>query len=214
MQWSCNLFGVIQTRKVLVLLVALLLSWALFAWRAARFLQVDAPLDQAEALAVLSGSAAYKERARFAAELFKAGRAERIILTNDNQRGGWSAIEERNPFYYELEVKELERAGVPRDRIIVISDPVSGTYDEVTLIKEYAETHEISSMLVVTSSYHSRRAWWTINRVFQGTNVLVGLMPVGTGQQTPSPIAWWVQLRGWKTIPLEYLKILYYKLRY
>jgi uncharacterized SAM-binding protein YcdF (DUF218 family) len=214
MQWRWNRFRSIQTRKSRIWLVAVLLTWPLFAWGAARFLQVDAPLDQAEALAVLSGSAAYKERARFAAELFKAGRAERIILTNDNQRGGWSAIEERNPFYYELELKELERAGVPRDRIIVIPDPVSGTYDEVKLIREYAETHKIRSMLVVTSSYHSRRAWWTVRRVFQGTNVLVGLMPVGTGQQNPSPIAWWVQLRGWKTIPLEYFKILYYTLRY
>ncbi len=171
---------------------------------------MNAPLQHADAIAVLSGAAAYKERTGYAAELFRAGRAPRIVLTNDNYKGGWSAVEERNPFYYELETAELVRLGVPKERIDVILEPVDGTYEETRALRRHAESHGFKSMLVVTSAYHSRRAWWTLRKVFNRSDLSIGLDSVSPGQQTPTPGTWWVHLSGWKVVPPEYLKMAYY----
>jgi uncharacterized SAM-binding protein YcdF (DUF218 family) len=171
---------------------------------------VSAPLQQADAIAVLSGAAAYKERTRHAAELFKAGRARRIVLTNDNYKGGYSQAEERNPFYYELETAELVRLGVPKDRIDVVLEPVDGTFAETKVLLRHAESNGLKSILVVTSAYHSRRTWWTFRKVFKGSSLVVGIEPVPPGRQTPPPSTWWMYVRGWKVVPPEYPKIAYY----
>lgn len=188
------------------------LGWSILAWSAARLLIVNAPLEQAEAIAVLSGSAAYKERTRLAAELFKSSRGQRIILTNDNEQGGWSSREERNPFFYELERAELLSLGVPGERIVVLLEPVSSTDGEAVVLREYAEANRLKSLLVVTSAYHSRRALWTLRRAFAGSGTRVGLEAVKTGLQTPGPATWWLHMGGWNAVPVEYFKLVYYRL--
>lgn len=171
---------------------------------------MSTPLQEADAIAVLSGGAVYKERTRYAAELFQAGRARRIVLTNDNYQGGYSHVEERNPFYYELETAELVRLGVPKDRIEVILEPVDGTLVETQVLRRHAESNGFKSMLVVTSPYHSRRTQWTLRKVFKGSSVLVGIEPAPPGLQTPPPSTWWMYIAGWKIVPPEYIKIAYY----
>ena len=183
----------------------------LFAWGAARLLVVQAPIPQAEAIVILSGSSAIWERTHLAAELYKQGRAPRIILTNDNQQGGWVSKEQRNPFFYEWSLRELRGAGVPADRIEVLLQPVSGTNEELELIRDYANRHRMHSVLVVTSAYHSRRTWWTMRSVFKDTGVTIGLEH---GEPTPSPWSWWLHRSGWRMVPGEYLKMAYYRLRF
>ena len=188
--------------------------WTLAAWGAARWLVVRADLPRADALAVLAGSSTYVERARRAAELFAEGRAPRVLLTDDGQRGGWSAVEERNLFFVERAAEELRRAGVPADRIEVLQPKVSSTHDEAVRLREYAGARGLRSVLVVTSAYQSRRALWTLRRVFEGSGVEVGLEAIEPGRQTPRAFAWWFYPLGWKLVPGEYLKMIYYRLRY
>lgn len=188
-------------------------AW-LVAWAAARLLIVNVPLQQADVIVVLSGSGTYRERAAQAAELFQAGVAKRIVLTNDNTRGGWSSAEQRNPFFYERARDELQLRGVPPAMIEVLQEPVSSTHDEALLIRNYAETKSYHSVLVVTSAYHSRRALWTFNRVLAHKEVVIGIRAVPTGWQTPTTGIWWLSLKGWEDVPVEYLKTAYYRLKY
>ncbi|MBA3767514.1 MAG: hypothetical protein H0W99_11100, partial [Acidobacteria bacterium] len=116
-------------RRALLIAALILAAWPLLAWVAARALIVRAELTHADALVVLSGSGVYIERTGHAAQLWKEGRADRIILTNDSQRGGWSEAERRNPMFVERAVAELQRAGVAADRIEVLPEPVTSTYD-------------------------------------------------------------------------------------
>jgi uncharacterized SAM-binding protein YcdF (DUF218 family) len=67
---------------------------------------------------------------------------------------------------------------------------------------------------VVTSAYHSRRALWTLRRVFEGSGVEVGLVAVEPGEQSPRPGTWWLYPLGWKMVPGEYVKFLYYVSHY
>ncbi|MGA9997587.1 MAG: YdcF family protein [Pyrinomonadaceae bacterium] len=192
----------------------LLAAWSLIAWGAARALFVDEELAHADALVVLSGSGAYVERTRLAAKLWKEGRAPQVVLTNDNQRGGWSEAEQRNPFFVERAFQELRRAGVPEDKIVVLPEEVMGTYDEVLSLRRYAGAKNLRSILVVTSGYHSRRALWTMRKVFQGSEVAIGLKAIESGEQSPPPATWWLHIEGWRMVALEYVKLIYYRVEY
>jgi uncharacterized SAM-binding protein YcdF (DUF218 family) len=192
----------------------LLAAWPPAAWIAARALVVETEVAQPEAIVVLSGAADYAERARAAAKLFASGRAPKIILTNDGERGGWASAEQRNPFFSELAAAELVRAGVPAERIEFVAQPVANTYDEARAVRDYAAARNMRSLLVVTSAYHSRRAEWTWQLVFSGSGVGLGIATAPAEGASPAPATWWLQARGWRAVAAEYPKLIYYRLRY
>ena len=85
-------------RLILIVLPFVLLSAAKLA---GDFLIVEKQVENPDAIFVLSGSFAYGERTNKAAELFHAGKAPKIILTNDGEQAGWEESLQRNPFYWE-----------------------------------------------------------------------------------------------------------------
>jgi uncharacterized SAM-binding protein YcdF (DUF218 family) len=200
-------------RRIAVAVITLALL-PVFAWVIARLLVVRTPVSKADVIVVMSGSATFRERARHAAELYNEGRAPRIVLTNDYLKSSWSEEEQRNPYYYERSRDELRRGGVPDDKIAVIMVPITGTYDEALLLKKYAEANHLSSLLVVTSAYHSRRALWTFRHVFEGSGKLIGMDPAEPGIETPAVATWWLHRMGWEMVPKEYLKMVIYRFRY
>lgn len=198
-------------RAGLKFLAVVLVLW-LMSWAMAELLIVSEPLVHADAIVVMAGSTAYMERTQRAADLYATGRAPKILLTNDNEQSGWSAEEQRNIPYHELAARSLRHLGVPGNAIETLPDPVSGTYDESLVLREYAEAKGLRSLLVVTSAYHSRRTLWTMRQTFDKASITIGLEPVPPGQQTPSPVTWWLHSRGWQLVPGEYLKMVYYLL--
>lgn len=203
-----------RCRVALRILLVCILIWPFAAWVAARLLITEAPLAKADAIVVLGGSANYRERAREAARLLLERRANLILLTNDNQRGPWSSVEQRNPYFYERSLEEIHNAGAPDQSVDVLMNEVGSTHEEAELIKRYAVDHGFRSVLVVTSAYHSRRALWTFSRVFRDTGIQVGLTPVPPGSDSPPPAKWWLSTRGWRLVPTEYVKMIYYVLKY
>ncbi len=203
-----------QQRRRILRVILLLIAWPLIGWVAARSLIVQMEVPRADVIVVLSGSSAYLERTRIAAELFKEGRAPKILLTNDGQPSGWSSAEQRNPLFVERAVLELQKAGVPPDKIEALPETVTSTYNEVMLLRAVAAQRNLRAIIFVTSAYHSRRAQWTLQRVFQGSDVQIGLSAVPPGEQTPNPKTWWLSGRGWKMVAAEYFKLIYYRLMY
>ena len=193
-------------------MVALLL-WQLVAGTAANFLVTRAELPSAEMLVLLSGAPNYRERAQHAARLWQQRRATRILVTNDGTRGPWSESEQRNPFFYEKSVSELRENGVPATDVYVLRNEVASTYQEAKEVRAYAEANGIRSILVVTSAYHSRRALWTYRRVFSGSKIQIGLSPADDEGVTKRAL-WWLTISGWKTVPVEFVKLGYYWIYY
>jgi uncharacterized SAM-binding protein YcdF (DUF218 family) len=202
-----------KSKKLLRLAIALVVLW-LVAWAAARLLVVNAPLPHADVIMIMAGSAVFKERAQRAAQLYKEGRAAKILVTNDNQQGGWASDEQRNIPYQELAARYLRRYGVPDEAIETLPEPVSSTQEEALLLRRYAESRSLHSVLIVTSAYHSRRTLWTLRQTFANTAITVGLEAVPPGQQAPTPATWWLYIRGWQMVPSEYLKMVYYRVAY
>ena len=216
--------GVVKTRakgkakrRRLVLLIALLSAivlWPILAWVAAEVLIVKAELASADAIVVMSGSSTYLERADWAARLFREGRAPMIILTNDSLISGWDKKEERNPYFYELAARELQKRGVPESKIQVVSDIALGTYEESLGLRDYATAHQFKRLLVVTSAYHTRRTLWSLRHACAGSGIEVGIDSPPPGWQTPAPSRWWWHRWGWKVVAGEYVKLIYYWMRY
>lgn len=194
--------------------LVLALLWPILAWAAAQLLIVKTELPVAAAIVVLSGSSTYLERADWAARLYRQGRAPLIILTDDKLISGWNGAEERNPYFYELAAKELQKRGVPSEKIRVVAEPALGTFYESLNVREYATSHGLKRLLVVTSAYHSRRALWSMRRACAGTDIVIGVDGPPPGWQTPSAWTWWLHRWGWKVVAGEYLKMTYYWLRY
>ena len=204
-----------RRRRILIkVFVSCILIWPLVAWIGARLLITEAPLANADAILVLGGSANYKERAREAARLLVEGRSPRLLITNDNLRGPWSSAEQRNLYFYERSLEEIRNAGVPRNSVDVLMKPVAGTREEAELVRQYAEEHRLHSVLIVTSAYHSRRALWVFSRVFRDTGIRIGLISVKPGDESPRPATWWLSIRGWRLVPTEYVKMIYYVVKY
>lgn len=192
----------------------LFLIWCLIAPLLAKLLIVTEPLEHADAMIVLSGSAAYKERTQKSAQLFRQGIAPRVFLTDDGQLAGWSDAEQKNPSFAELEQRELIANGVDPDAITVLPSYVAGTDDEASAISSELQARPIGSLLIVTSPYHTRRALWTFDKALKGQDVELGIVSPPLGQQTPSPYLWWIYPSGWYAVAGEYVKSVAYYFYY
>lgn len=203
-----------QKRGILKWLLVFIIVWWILTWVAARALIVSAPLASADAIVVLSGSSTYIERTQKAAELYRQGRAPLVFLTDDHQRGGWSSALQRNPYFVERATNRLIEQGVPAEKIRIVPGLASSTHEEALLVKDYATAQGVRSILIVTSAYHSRRALRSLRQSFAGMGTAVGVEPVPPGSQTPSPAFWWLQFKGWRSVGGEYVKLIYYWLKY
>ena len=203
-----------RLRGIVKWLAVFILVWGILAWVAARVLIVNAPLNSADAIVVLSGSSTYVERTQKAAELYRQGRAPLVLLTDDQTRGPWSSALQRNPYFVERATDELIKQGVPAEKIRIVPGLASSTHDEALLLKDYVVARRLRSVLVVTSAYHSRRALRSLRQTFAGTEMTIGLEPVPPGSQTPSRAFWWLHLEGWRSVGGEYVKLIYYWLHY
>jgi uncharacterized SAM-binding protein YcdF (DUF218 family) len=205
---------VVVTRRTIKILLLVIVAWLVVAWVAARALIVSADLPKADAIVVLSGSSTYIERTHKAAELYNQGRAPRVVLTDDNTRGGWSSAQQRNPYFVERARDELIKQGVPPAQIRVAPGVADGTHEEALIIRDYAVAQGLRSILIVTSAYHSRRALRSLRQTFAGAGTTLGIEPAPTGWQTPAPAFWWLHYKGWESVAGEYVKLIYYWLKY
>jgi uncharacterized SAM-binding protein YcdF (DUF218 family) len=190
--------------------LTLLGGWIVVAPLLANYLVVQKPLERADAIVILSGSAEYIERTREAAEIFTKEISSKIILTDDGLSGGWNNELNRNPSWAERARWELIALGVREDAVEVLPTIVQGTNEEAELIVKTAAKRGIKSVMLVTSAYHSRRTIWSFEKAAERKNLTLTigvLSPPGK----PNPF-WWLSVNGWTTIGLEWMKTVYYRI--
>ena len=194
----------------------LFVTWIFLAAFLAEILVVEKHLERADAILVLSGSAAYIERTQKAATLFREGSAPKIFLTNDGLRGSWSQKDQRNPYFVEYARWELIRQGVPEQSIEILPAVVKGTNDEANLLANVSIERNLKSLMLITSAHHSKRTLWTFKRAVERNNLLINICikSPSSRQQTFTSFTWWFSMKGWKTVGAEYAKIVYYWLIY
>ncbi len=201
------------TFKILVSFLVLFLVWIFLAPFLASNLIVEKPLEKADVILVLSGSSVYKERTQKAAEVYRSGAAQKVLLSDDGGKAGWSQVERRNPSFVYLAQQELIAQGVAAEDIEILDSEVIGTIWEAWNLQKKSEKENLKSVLIVTSAYHTRRALWTFEKVL-GKDVKIGIVASPTGEQTPPPGIWWLSTKGWQMVAGEYLKFLAYWVYY
>jgi uncharacterized SAM-binding protein YcdF (DUF218 family) len=162
----------------------------------------------ADAMVVLMGS--FPERVLQAVDLYKEGKADRIIMVEEYM-GPFRQLEDRGVEIVsnsEQAVTSLATLGVPADSIILLPGDARSTLDEAGAVGRYISvSHETDTLLLVSSSAHTRRAWMIFNKAL-GTRhnaLCIGVSP--SKYSGFNPDRWWRRKEDIQTVITEYLKI-------
>lgn len=192
--------------------VSVFIIWVVFAPFLPWFLIIEKSIEKADAIWVLGGSSAYLERTKLAAEFYKKGVAPKIFVVNDGVFSGWNPEEKKNLPFYELSRRELISNGVPNEAIEVLSENVTGTDWEAKLSAKIVKEKQMKSLLLVTSAYHSRRAFWTFERIFfiENRDITLGVVHTEIVEEKFPTFLWWLSSKNLRNVIGEYLKFAYY----
>ena len=189
--------GGVVTRLVVVLSVLLfflllyfvrhpLMRFAAEAW------VVEDSLHNSDAILLLGDDNFYADRATRAAELFRQGLAPVVVASGRRLRPDFGLAE--------VMTHDLIERGVPKDRVIPFPQDADDTIDEAQALAPFAVKKKWRSVIVVTSSYHTRRARYIFRRVFPASvNVLVAAAHDGDFE----PSDWYDKRRSVKRFLLE-----------
>jgi UDP-N-acetylmuramyl pentapeptide phosphotransferase/UDP-N-acetylglucosamine-1-phosphate transferase/uncharacterized SAM-binding protein YcdF (DUF218 family) len=174
-----------------------------------KYLVTDEPLTAADAIVVLS--CGFPERAREAAELYRQGLAQKILLTrmkhSESHRYVESTLHIDIPDELELTFQVLRKLGVKKEAIYVATEEINSTEDEARVLKPLFEAQGIQSILLVTSKYHTKRAL-KIFRLILGNEIQV--TPVPSRYDTFDAEKWWRKREDARQVAYEYQKLLFF----
>lgn len=214
----------IRPRRVLAwlvggTLVASGLLLTLFLARASVLGQVGEALlheDQmatADVIVVLSGGTPAREIE--AADLYRAGHAPRVVLTDGPLRTSVKVLRSRGvraPPLLEERLRYLRELGVPREVITIMEEPVSSTLQESELVSDWVRQHGHRRVILVTSGYHTARARWVFQRAFTGAGVTLMVRPDSV--EPFDPDTWWQDRNMLRNGLFEWQKLIFYRLWY
>lgn len=173
-----------------------------------RYLIVDHQLRKADLIVPLGGRPV--ERILAAADIYGKGLAERILIPRASPPDGYAALAERGVKYpapVEVGLEILTGLAVPASACIKGDKEVKNTLDEAKMVKAFCKDQGYTSLIVVTSPYHTRRAWTVYRKVFNGEEVRIMIKPSSfSGFKSDS---WWKKGRYTEEVVIEYLKLLY-----
>jgi len=168
------------------LLFLLLLIGVLLYWQHVRILQglgqflvkEDRP-QKADLIICLSGS--WANRTLTAADLYRAGWSGRVFLFREEKPVGYELLQQRGirlPETRDLAREILLRSGVPRSAIFSGERESTSTYDEACQIREFLRLHPFSHLILVTSKYHSKRAYLTFRSLLGDPQIRILSLPL------------------------------------
>lgn len=150
----------------------------------------------ADAIVAISGGDT-SSRAREAIELYKKGWAPKLIFSG-------AAQDKSGPSNAEV-MRDIARdTGVPGTDIIT-EDEGETTRQNAENTLDIFQENDISSVILVTSGYHQRRASLEFNKRSDGL-VNVRNHPVAIDRQWSS--LWWLTPTGWYLASGEFVKII------
>ncbi len=168
------------------------------------YLIIQDPLKPVDVIHVIAGN---DYRTEYAIQLYKQGYAGQIFFT-----GGWCTS---HHYYHGLHGQQLARgAGVPLEATATDESTVTSTYDEALRLKARIDQSPtpVRSVMVVSDPFHMRRARWTYRQVL-GSGIEIVMAPVPF-EKTPFEQKWWGDDDSRRNVKDEYLKLVYYVMRY
>jgi uncharacterized SAM-binding protein YcdF (DUF218 family) len=105
----------------------------------------------------------------------------------------------------------MRHQGIPSDRFLTLPGEATTTFDEAQALAAFLETRPDAKVLIVTNHYHTRRAKWIFSRMLPST---VSISMISVPADNFDLREWWKNEKGWGIVTSEYLKIVFYDLRY
>lgn len=141
---------------------------------------VDEEPQSSDAIIMLGDDNFKGDRAARAAELFKAGWAPRVVASGRALRP-YAGIAE-------LEAHDLADHGVPQNAIVRFSHSASDTHEECVFIGQLVAQKNWKRIIIVTSTYHTRRSRYICERTMPAGTIL---RMVAAKDSEFDPDNWW-----------------------
>lgn len=154
---------------------------------AGSFWVVDDEPEKSDVIVILGDDNFSADRARRAAELFKLGFAPRVIASGRFLRPYASIAE--------LEQHDLTDRGVPATAVVRLTHSATDTREEAIAISQLLSSRGWKRVILVTSTYHTRRSRYICERVLPAGTVLRVVAAHDSGY---NPDNWWNTREGLK----------------
>ncbi|MFC1840404.1 YdcF family protein [Thermodesulfobacteriota bacterium] len=198
---------------IIILLIILWEYHAAFFTFAGNYLVLEHKPEKADLIVCLGGGNI--ERGLAASDAYNAGLAPLIYISRPRVPDGYDMLEGKNVKYpeeadlLEMFLKDLKIS----EKAVIRNDIyVENTFDEAICVKKEVEKRGFKSLIIITSPTHSRRAWCTFKKVFEGTGVRIFSLPTMYSKYNPE--TYWLERKYLKDVILEYQKFLFYVLKY
>jgi uncharacterized SAM-binding protein YcdF (DUF218 family) len=173
-----------------------------------RFLRdTDSPNGTYDVAFVLSGNA--YDRSTEALRLYKSGFFKKIVCTGSAIPKVLRATDCKLT-EAELSASVLRHNGLSDSVVTVLNDGTS-TREEGLIIKEYVQNNNIKRLLIISSLNHTRRIRRTISKLL---NESTKYDIVGADDTSYDELYWWTSEDGLIAVNNEYIKLIYYSLKY
>ncbi len=165
-------------------------------------------LMKGDALVILMGN--IPDRTLEALDLYNEGYARKIIIVMAGRYGIEVFRQKGIPLDGQTAIarKALIGSGVPADSIIILPGDAKSTRDEAVAVRKYAELHpQLDTLLLVSSSYHSRRATFVFNKTLGKLDHPVTVISCPSKYTGFHSKNWWRDRESAKLVFFEYLKL-------
>lgn len=169
---------------------------------------ISDPVTRSDVVAVLGGELDVRPFA--AAELYKKGLVTKVLVSQVAEARFTKIL--AIPGHSELNRMLLLKLGVPDDAIGMFGKENESTRDEAAALRDWADQHSVSRIIVPTEIFAARRVRWIFNREFAGSSVHLEIPSFEPPDYTRAE--WWKTRAGMITFQNEIMKYLYYRFNY
>ncbi|MGG1514122.1 YdcF family protein [Paenibacillus oryzisoli] len=154
-----------------------------------------------DVIILLGGEGDFSERSRKAAELYLDGYAPKVLLTD-------GTFDYKHDMEINKMLSRVETLGIPK-KAILLEKQSQNTYENAKYSKEILLQQNMKKALVVTSDWHTLRTRLTFRKVFKESDVELHFVAAPSEYTFDQ---WWTHHDTKENVPLEWVKIVYYKL--
>jgi uncharacterized SAM-binding protein YcdF (DUF218 family) len=172
------------------------------------FLICEDPIKKSAYTFVLSGGP--WDRGNEASRIFHEGFTDTLICTGENVPHDFKALG-LEMFESEITEKNMLNHGVPKENILLIKKGTS-TQEESDIILEFCKNRKVKQAIVISTDFHTRRVTQVFKKKFSesGIDIMVHAAPSSLYDAQN----WWADENGLIALNNEYIKQLYYLVKY
>ncbi len=190
------------------LFIIFLLSTLWFGTRAGSWLVIADEAESVDLIMVLMGP--IPDRTLQAADLYHQGVSSKIVFCNDHQPGARQLLEYQIKLdnIADIAKSTLVQLGVQAEHIHILDHFTSSTQDEAIRLRDYLlQNPGIESVVMVTSSYHSRRTYTIFSKVFRRAGLDIDLYISENPYTEFGGERWWEDRSSATMVVFEYMKL-------